>query len=88
MAVNRGEHERIVKAKLNVDLVHAKDIALRRLPLFDHPHRGFIMPAIEDSLDRLVLPSLEREIRKEMTEFAQEHAIDIFARNLRSLLAQ
>src|SRR5207248_1305684 len=43
---------------------------------------------VEDALNRLLLPSLEREVRRELTDFAQEHAVSVFARNLRSLLLQ
>ena len=42
----------------------------------------------EDALARLLVPSLEREVRRELTEHAQEHAVSVFARNLRSLLLQ
>ncbi len=86
LAVNRGEHEKIIRSKLEWDGPRSKEIALRNLPLADHPHREFLLPVVEDSLDRLVLPSLEREIRREMSEFAQEHGVEIFARNLKSLL--
>ena len=41
-----------------------------------------------DALSRLVLPSLEREIRRELTEKAESHAVEVFAKNLRSLLLQ
>jgi uncharacterized protein len=86
LAVNRGEHEKVLKAKVECDAQQAKYIAFDHLPLNDHPHKEFIIPAMEDAVDRLLLPSLEREIRREMTEFAQDHGVDIFARNLRSLL--
>ena len=86
LAVNRGEHEKILKARTECDAQRAKHIAFDHLPLHDHPHKEFVIPAMEDAVDRLLLPSLEREIRREMTEFAQDHGVDIFARNLRSLL--
>jgi uncharacterized protein len=84
--MNRGEHEKILKVKVECDAQRAKYITFDCLPLNDHPHKDFIIPAMEDAVDRLLLPSLEREIRREMTEFAQDHGVDIFARNLRSLL--
>jgi uncharacterized protein len=85
LAVNRGEHEKVIRVKLDVDANKAREIAAAQLPLADHPHKDFLLPVLADALDRLLLPSLEREIRREMTEFAQDHAVDIFARNLRSL---
>src|SRR5439155_2349542 len=56
--------------------------------LADHPHAEFLKKVVEDALSRLLLPSLEREIRRELTEEAEEHAVSVFARNLRSLLLQ
>jgi uncharacterized protein len=56
--------------------------------LLDHPHAEFLKAVVEDALSRLLLPSLEREIRRELTEEAEEHAVLVFARNLRSLLLQ
>ena len=41
-----------------------------------------------DALQRLILPSLEREVRRELTDWAEAHAVDVFARNLRNLLLQ
>jgi uncharacterized protein len=86
LAVNRGEREQIIRVRLDVDQNRAREIALSNLPLADHPHRDFILPAVDDALSRLLMPSLEREVRRELTEHAQDHAVDIFARNLRSLL--
>ena len=86
LAINRGEQEKVLSAKLDCDAQRAKHIAFDHLPLIDHPYKDFLIPAMEDAVDRLLLPSLEREIRRDMTEFAQDHAVDIFARNLRSLL--
>ena len=86
LAVNRGEREHILRARLSWDQQIARDIVLGNLPLADHPHREFILPAVEDAIDRLLMPSLEREIRRELTDRASGHAIGIFARNLQSLL--
>src|SRR5207253_146817 len=58
------------------------------LPLADHAHQEFFWPVVEDALTRLLLPGLEREVRRELTEREQDHAIVVFARNLRSLLLQ
>jgi uncharacterized protein len=53
-----------------------------------HPHGAFLQACVRDALQRLVLPSLEREIRRELTEKAEEHAVGVFVRNLRKLLLQ
>ena len=86
LAVNRGESEKVLRVKLECDDKIAKHIAFDHLPLIDHPHKDFLIPFMEDAVDRLLLPSLEREVRREMGEFAQDHGVDIFARNLRALL--
>ncbi len=54
----------------------------------EHPHAEFLRGCGRDALARLVLPSLEREVRRELTERAEAHAVDVFARNLRNLLLQ
>lgn len=54
--------------------------------LEQHPHRGFLDYCIDDALNRLLVPSLEREIRRELTQRAENHAVVVFARNLRSKL--
>ncbi len=88
LAVNRGEKEQVLKLKFEVDAERAKHIAADQLPLADHPHRELLTNAMVDAVDRLILPSLEREIRRDLTERAQDHAVDVFARNLRGLLLQ
>jgi uncharacterized protein len=88
LALNRGEKEGAIKVRLewNADGVHRA--VLNKLPLADHPHAEFLKTVVEDALNRLLLPSLEREIRRELTEEAEIHAVRIFARNLNSLLLQ
>src|SRR5260370_3203173 len=54
----------------------------------DHPHREVLQAVVEDALTRLLLPSLDSEVTRELTDFAHDHAVQIFARNLRSLLLQ
>ncbi|QEL16290.1 Tex-like N-terminal domain-containing protein [Limnoglobus roseus] len=88
LAVNRGEKEQVLKLKFEVDAERAKHIAADHLPLADHTHRDILTNAMVDAVDRLILPSLEREIRRDLTERAQDHAVDVFARNLRGLLLQ
>lgn len=86
LAVNRGEKEHILKVKLDWDVHRIRAAARSHLNLADHPHRELLEPLVDDALSNYVLPSLEKEIRRELTEEALEHAIEIFARNFRSLL--
>ncbi len=88
LAINRGEKEGALKARVESDLEAVRRAALDPLPWADHPHAEFLRRATEDALTRLLLPSLEREIRRELTDEAEEHAVRVFARNLRSLLLQ
>ena len=95
LAINRGEKENVLKAKLEWDAELVQKVLFEGfhgrppvLPFADHPHAEFMKTAADDALNRLLLPSLEREIRRELTEHAQEHAVSVFARNLRSLLLQ
>ncbi len=55
---------------------------------FRSPHTAFLGIAVEDALARLLMPSLEREVRHELTDEAETHAVTVFARNLRSMLLQ
>src|SRR5581483_7565974 len=88
LAINRGEKEGVLKARMEWDAEGVHRVVLSRLPLDDHPHGEFLKKVAEDALSRLLLPSLEREIRRELTDEAEEHAVKVFARNLRSLLLQ
>ena len=54
----------------------------------DHPHADFLRGCARDALARLILPSLEREVRRELTDRAEAHAVSVFAKNLRNLLLQ
>ncbi len=54
----------------------------------EHPHADFLRGCGRDALARLVFPSLEREVRRELTDWAEAHAVEVFARNLRNLLLQ
>jgi uncharacterized protein len=88
LAINRGEREGVLKPRLEWDAEAAPQAALAKLPLADHPHAEFLRQVAQDALARLLIPSLDREIRRELTEEAEEHGVQVFARNLRNLLLQ
>lgn len=88
LAINRGDKEGPLKVKLEVSRPDLEGAAFSQLPLEGHPHADFFRSAAADALDRLLLPSMEREVRRDLTEMAERHAVDVFARNLRSLLLQ
>ena len=87
LAINRGEKEGILSVSLDYD----KDEIIKYLESkIIKNDKSFVVnivkDAIKDSLKRLILPSVERETRSEMTEYADEKAIDIFKINLENLL--
>jgi uncharacterized protein len=88
LALNRGEKEEVLRIKFEWE----RDVAARAISthydLANHAHSQFLRECVQDSLDRLIHPSIDREVRREITEQAEEHAIGVFAKNLRSLLLQ
>jgi uncharacterized protein len=88
LAINRGERAKALRVRIEADDVAIEKTADELLVPPDHPHADFLRSCVRDALSRLVLPSLEREIRRELTERAEQHAVEVFARNLRNLLLQ
>ncbi|UBH12877.1 Tex family protein [Macrococcus armenti] len=85
LAINRGEKEDVLKVDITVDETAIQRYLKKQMM---QQESKFIERAIEDSLKRLILPSIHREIRNELTEKAEAQAIDIFAVNLENLLLQ
>jgi uncharacterized protein len=88
LAINRGERAKLLRVRIEGPTEELQAVAEALVVPADHPHATFLRGCVRDSLQRLVLPSLEREIRREMTDFCEEHAVAVFARNLRNLLLQ
>ena len=89
LAINRGEREGVLRAHVEAPEDQAIAILARYYPADDRsPFAGDLRAAAEDSLDRLIAPALEREMRSALTKRAEEHAIGVFATNLRPLLLQ
>lgn len=89
LAINRGERENALTVRLDFDVAALRQAIIDGIPpLADHPHRELLLTALDEALPRAVIPSLVREIRNELTEAAQQHALDVFARNLFGLLMQ
>ena len=88
LSINRGERARKLKVKIECDEKRVFDHAVKKLVPEDHPFSEHMKVCVKDALNRLVLPSLEREIRRQMTETAEKHAVEVFANNLRNLLLQ
>ena len=89
LALNRGEKENALKISLEFDAAEIhKKIKYIFLKYSDSIFMDIIESVIEDSFNRLIFPSIEKEVRNALTEKADLHAIDIFAANLRQLLLQ
>lgn len=89
LAINRGEEEKVLQVKVEVaerdwqEIVYFQFRPDRRSPFFDA-----LVQAVADSAERLLLPAIERDVRRTLTERADAHAIAVFAANLRALLLQ
>ncbi len=88
LAINRGEKAKMLRVRIEADQQELHRAAEELLAPPEHPHADFMKGCARDALMRLVLPSLEREIRRELTELAETHAVGVFAKNLRNLLLQ
>jgi uncharacterized protein len=89
LALNRGEKEEILRVsiKSNTDVMISY-LSKKWLRNQNAPAASVVLEAIEDAYKRLIQPSIEREIRNELTEKGEEQAIHIFSENLRNLLLQ
>lgn len=89
LALNRGENEKILKADIELDERTQEYITNFILDIVKNKKMSdFFRNVIQDSLDRLVYPSIKNEVRNIYTEKAEEEAINIFADNLENLLLQ
>ena len=89
LALNRGEKEKALKVGIEFDRTVILTLIKKKFLSYEESFFMEILEAvIEDSLDRLIFPSVEKEIRNYLTEAADLHAIEIFASNLRQLLLQ
>ena len=88
LAINRGEKEGILKVSITLDREQALPLLRRAVVKPGSAAMEFVKSAAEDAYDRLIFPSLEREVRNQLTEQADEGAIGQFALNLKPLLMQ
>jgi len=88
LAINRGENENILKVTIDVPLEEIRSFLQRRMITRATIAQDLLVQTLDDSYKRLIAPSVEREVRAQLTEVAEERAIHIFAENLRNLLLQ
>lgn len=89
LALNRGEAEKVLRVRINIPerdwvlAVRSRFRPDRRSPLAEQ-----LQLAMEDAAQRLLIPAIERDVRRTLTENAEAHAITVFSKNLRALLSQ
>jgi uncharacterized protein len=89
LAVNRGETEKVLRVKVTLEQKDWKGSIVDYFrPDLRSPFCDQLELALEDAAERLLLPSIERDVRRELTITSETHAIKVFAANLRALLGQ
>ena len=88
LAVNRGEKEGKLKVSIDFDKTIATDLLFNIHCKNNTKATDLVIEAVEDSFSRLIFPSIEREIRNELTDKACESSIKVFGENTRQLLMQ
>lgn len=88
LAMDRGEKEGFIKVSVSLDEISATGLIINKYVKNNSVCGELVKASAEDSYKRLIFPSVEREIRSEMTAKADEDSIKVFASNLRQLLLQ
>lgn len=89
LAINRGEKEEFLQARIEMpDELVVAFLKVKYVKKNRSVTSGYVENAVEDSYKRLISPSIENEVRNELTELAGEQAMKVFAENLRHLLLQ
>ena len=88
LAIDRGEREELLKVSVDLDKARGLNVIYMTTVKQGSPCTQTVTEACDDSYDRLIFPSIEREIRNGLTEQAAEAAIKVFSTNLRHLLMQ
>ncbi len=88
LAINRGENEKILTVKIEAPVEDIIAYLEKKIIIHEGECADTIKEAIADAYDRLIAPSIEREIRNDLTEKAEDGAIKVFGKNLEQLLMQ
>ncbi len=89
LAINRGEKEKFLTVKIAAPEERITGYLEKKIIVRDNPNTTkLLQAAVEDSYKRLIAPAIEREIRNELTEKAEDGAISVFGKNLTQLLMQ
>ncbi|MCM1467803.1 MAG: RNA-binding transcriptional accessory protein [Alistipes sp.] len=89
LAINRGENEKVLTVKIVAPVEKIRNYLEKKIIVRDNPHTASLLKeTIADSYERLIAPAIEREIRNELTERAEEGAMKVFGKNLEQILMQ
>ncbi|WP_077612235.1 Tex family protein [Clostridium sp. Marseille-P2415] len=89
LAINRGEKEKLLTVKVLAPVEQILRFLEKQVILKDNPYTAPVLrEVIADSYDRLISPAIEREVRSDLTEKAEDGAIKVFGKNLEQLLMQ
>ncbi|MCS7304595.1 MAG: helix-hairpin-helix domain-containing protein [Thermoguttaceae bacterium] len=88
LCLNRGERQKILRVWIECDREAMRQVLYQECVPPEHPHADFLRGCADDALERLLLPSLEREARRELTEQAEAHAVEVVSKSLRKMLLQ
>ncbi len=89
LALNRGEKEKILTVKIEAPVEKIVDYLVKKVITSDNKYTTPILTdVVDDAYSRLIAPAIERDIRNELTEKAEDGAIDVFGKNLAQILMQ
>lgn len=86
LALNRGEKEKCLKVSLNYDVDELTEYISKKEKIGLNPNKDILLDVINDSLKRLILPSVDNEIRNELFSVSEDKSIEVFKKNLYQLL--
>ena len=86
LAINRGENEKILNVSIDVNTDEILSYLESKIIKKESPVKEYVIDAIKDSYKRLIGPSIEREVRSELTEKSEDKSIEVFKENLENLL--
>ena len=89
LALNRGENEKVLTVKVNAPVERIIRYLEKKVITAENPYTTPVLQeVVQDAYDRLIAPAIEREVRSELTEKAEDGAISVFGKNLEQLLMQ
>ena len=86
LAINRGENEKVLSVNIEVNNDEILSFLESKIIKKESPVKEYVIDAIKDSYKRLIAPSIEREVRSELTEKSEDQSIEVFKDNLENLL--